>query len=71
MKIGRQDVNISVLVADTRDSAILSMDFLSDVDTKINLGQQQLVINRDEIDCCSESGQRLSLRSRCTTRLFY
>ena len=34
VKIGSQDVNISVLVADIEDSAILGMEFLSDVDGK-------------------------------------
>ena len=34
VKTGSQDVNISVLVADIEDSAILGMEFLSDVDGK-------------------------------------
>ena len=66
MRIGSQDVSISVLVADIEDSAILCMDFLSDVDAKIDLVQQQLAINGEEIDCCSESGGQLSFR--CITR---
>ena len=66
VKIGSQDVNISVLVADIEDSAILGMEFLSDVDGKIDLVQQQLVMNGEEIDLCSESCQQLSLR--CVTR---
>ena len=66
VKIGRQDVNISVLVVDIEDSAILGMEFLSDVDGKIDLVQQQLVMNGEEIDLCSESRQQLSLR--CVTR---
>ena len=35
VKIGCQDVNISVLVAVIEDSAILGMEFLSDVDGKL------------------------------------
>ena len=49
VKIGTQDVNISVLVADIGDSAILGMEFLSDVDGKIDLVQQQLVMDGEEI----------------------
>ena len=50
-----------VWVADIEDSAILGMEFLSDVDGKIDLVQQQLVLNGEEIDLCSESCQQLSL----------
>lgn len=66
IRIGTQDVSLRVLVADIEDSAILGMEFLSDVDAKIDLVQQQLLINGEEIDCCSESFQQLSLR--CVTR---
>ena len=66
MRIGSQDVGISRLVADIEDSAILGMDFLWDVDAKIDLVLQQLIINEEKIDCCSESSQQLSLR--CITR---
>ena len=62
VKIGSQDVNISVLVADIEDSAILGMEFLSDVDGTIDFVQQQLVMNGEEIDLCGESCQQLSLR---------
>ena len=66
VKIGSQDVNISVLVADIEDFALLGMEFLSDGDGKIDLVQQQLVMNGEEIDLCGESCQQLSLR--CITR---
>ena len=49
MRIGSQDVGISLLVADIEVSAILGMDFLSDVDAKIDLVLQQLVINEEKI----------------------
>ena len=39
VRIGSHDIGISVLVADIEDSAILSMDFLSDINEKIDLGQ--------------------------------
>ena len=39
MRIGSHDIGISVLVADIEDSAILSMDFLSDINAKIDLVQ--------------------------------
>lgn len=42
-----------MLVADIEEYAILGMDFLSNVDAKIDLVWQQLVISREEIDCCS------------------
>ena len=52
---GRQDANISVLVADIEDCAILGMEFPSAVDAKIDLVEQQLVINGEEIDCCNQN----------------
>jgi len=55
-----------VLVADIEDYAILGMVFLSDKDGKIDLAKQQLVMNGEEIDLCSESCKQLSLR--CVTR---
>ena len=66
VRIGTQDVSLSVLVADIEDTAILGMEFLSDVDAKIDLVQQQIVINGEEVECCSNSCQQLSLR--CVTR---
>ena len=66
VRIGRQDVSISVLVADIEDCAILDMEFLSSVDGKIDLVEQQLVINGEEIDCCNQSCQQVSFR--CVTR---
>ena len=66
LRTGTQDVSLSVLVTDIEDCAILGMEFLSDVDAKIDLVQQQLVINEEAVDCCSESCQQLSLR--CVTR---
>ena len=45
---------------------ISGMEFLSDVDEKFDLVQQQLVMNGEEIDLCSESCQQLSLS--CVTR---
>ena len=66
VKIGSQDVNINVLVASIEDSAILRMEFMSDVDGKIDLVQQQLVMNGKEIDLYRESCQQLSVR--CITR---
>lgn len=61
-RIGRQDVSISVLVAKIEDCANLGMAFLSGVDAKIDLVQQQLVINGEEIDCCSQSCHQVSFR---------
>ena len=62
VKTGSQDVNICVVVGDIEDSAILGKEFLSDVDGKIDLVQQQLVMNGEENDLCGESCQQLSLR---------
>ena len=61
VRVGRQDANISVLVADIEDWV-----FLSAVDAKIDLVEQQLVINGEEIDCCNQNCQQISLR--CVTR---
>lgn len=66
MRIGGQDVSISVLVADIEDCAILGMEFLPGVYAKIDLVEQQLVINGEEIDCCNQSWQQVSFR--CVTR---
>lgn len=66
MRIGGQDVSISVLVADIEDCAISGMEFLPGVYAKIDLVEQQLVINGEEIDCCNQSWQQVSFR--CVTR---
>ena len=65
VRIGRQDVSISVLVADIEDCAIWGMEFLSGVDAKIDLVEQQLVINGEEIDRCNQSCMQVSFR--CVT----
>ena len=61
VRVGRQDANISVLVTDIED-----WEFLSAVDAKIDLVEQQLVINGEEIDCCNQNCQQISFR--CVTR---
>ena len=66
VRVGRQDANRSVLVADIEDFAVLGMEFLSAVDAKIDLVEQQLVINGEEIDCCNQNCQQVSFR--CVTR---
>ena len=65
-RVGRQDANVSVLMADIEDCAILGMEFLSAVDAKIDLVEQQPVINGEEIDCCNQNCQQVSFR--CVTR---
>lgn len=62
VRVGSQDITLSVLVADIQDSAILGLEFLSGVDAKLDFVKQQPVINGEEIDCCSESSQHLTLR---------
>ena len=62
VRIGKQDVSKSVLVADIEDCAILGMEFLSAVDTKIDLVEEQLVMNGEEIDCCNQNCQQVSFR---------
>ena len=59
-------LGISVLVADIEDCAILGMEFLSAVDAKIDLVEQQLVINGEKVDCCNQSCQQVSFK--CVTR---
>ena len=49
-----------MLASDNR--SMVSYQDLSDVDGKIDLVQQQLVMNGEEIDLCSESCHQLSLR---------
>ena len=49
-------------MADIEDCAILGMEFLSAVDAKIDLVEEQLVINGEEIDCCNQNFQPVSFR---------
>lgn len=62
VRIGNLDISLSVLVANIEDLSILGMEFLSVADTKIDLVQQQLVINGKEIGCWDENCQHLTLR---------
>ena len=66
VRIGSRAISLRVLVADIEDTAILGLGFLSGVNAKIDLVQQQLVINGEKIYGCSEDGKSLSLW--CVTR---
>ena len=58
--------SLQMLATDIPSLVDLAYQDLSDVDGKIDLVQQQLVMNGEEIDLCSESCQQLS--RRCVTR---
>ena len=65
VRIGTQEINVRVLVADIEDEAILGIEFFSDVDAKIDVVQQNIVVNGEEIDCYDHDQQ---LTFRCIGR---
>ena len=54
-----------VLVADIKNEAILGIEFFSDVDAKIDMVQQNIVVNWEEMDCYDHDQQ---LTFRCIVR---
>ena len=52
-------------MADIEDEAILGIEFFSDVDAKIDMVQQNIVVNGEEIDCYDHDQQ---LTFRCIVR---
>ena len=59
------NLNVRVLVADIEDEAILGIEFFSDVDAKIDMVQQNIVVNWEEMDCYDHDQQ---LTFRCIVR---
>lgn len=49
--LGTKEFQMCVIVADIEDEAILGMDFLSQVDSQIDIVKNQVSINEEVFDC--------------------
>ena len=66
MRLGTTDFQMHVIVAEVEDEGILGMDFLSQVDSHIDIVKNQVSINGEVFDCSDFKNQPLS--SRCMVR---
>ena len=66
MRLGNSEFQMHVIVAEIEDEGILGMDFLSQVDSRIDIPTNQLSINGEVFDCSDFKNQPLS--SRCMVR---
>ena len=66
MRLGNSEFQMHVIVAEIEDEGILGMDFLSQVDSRIDIATNQLSINGEVFDCSDFKNQPLS--SRCMVR---
>ena len=64
--LGTKEFEMHVVVTEVEDEGILGMDFLSRVDSRIDIVKNQLSINGEVFDCCDFKNQPLS--SRCMVR---
>ncbi|KAL9970195.1 hypothetical protein ACROYT_G022529 [Oculina patagonica] len=64
--LGTKEFQMCVIVADIEDEGILGMDFLSQVDSQIDIVKNQVSINGEVFDCSDFKNQPLS--SRCMVR---
>ena len=64
--LGTKEFEMHVIVAEVEDEGILGMDFLSQVDSHIDIVKNQVSINGEVFDCCDFKNQPLS--SRCMVR---
>ena len=64
--LGTKEFKMHVIVAEVEDEGILGMDFLSQVDSHIDIVKNQVSINGEVFDCCDFKNQPLS--SRCMVR---
>ena len=64
--LGTKEFQMCVIVADIEDEAILGMDFLSQVDSEIDIIKNQVSINGEVFDCSDFKNQ--PLHSRCVVR---
>ena len=66
MRLGNSEFQMHVIVAEIEDEGILGMDFLSQVDSRIDIATNQLSINGEVLDCSDFKNQPLS--PRCMVR---
>ena len=66
MRLGNSEFQMHVIVAEIEDEGILGMDFLSQVDSRIDIATNQLSINGEVFDCSDFKNQPVS--SRCMVR---
>ena len=66
VRLGTKEFEMHVIVAEVEDEGILGMDFLSQVDSHIDIVKNQVSINGEVFDCCDFKNQPLS--SRCMVR---
>ena len=66
MRLGNSEFQMHVIVAEIEDEGILGMDFLSQVDSRIDIATNQPSINGEVFDCSDFKNQPLS--SRCMVR---
>ena len=66
VRLGTKDFEMHVIVAEVEDEGILGMDFLSQVNSHIDIVKNQVSINGEVFDCCDFKNQPLS--SRCMVR---
>ena len=66
VRLGTRDFQMPVIVAEVEDEGILGMDFLSQVDSHIDIVKNQVSINGEVFDCSDFKNQPLS--SRCMVR---
>ena len=52
VRLGTKEFEMHVIVAEVEDEGILGMDFLSQVDSRIDIVKNQVSINREVFDCC-------------------
>ena len=64
--LGTKEFQMHVIVAEIEDEGILGMDFLSQVDSTIDIVKNQVSINGEVFDCSDFKNQPLS--SRCMVR---
>lgn len=66
VRLGTKEFRMHVIVAEVEDEGILGMDFLSQVDSHIDIVKNQVSINGEVFDCSDFKNQPLS--SRCMVR---
>ena len=62
MRLGNSEFQIHVIVAEIEGEGILGMDFLSQVDSRIDIATNQLSINGEVFNCSYFKNQPLSFR---------
>ena len=57
MRLGNSEFQMHVIVAEIEDEGILGKDFLSQVDSRIDIVTNQLSINGEVFDCSRHPGE--------------